>query len=145
MWAVWTEKSLEWVTFLLYCPCYENLRTSIFKLQYMTFSQWMSHYSTNILDQNKCVCRLRNKIGKKNRKANISQNSDRSVKLGRADSVTTLPVSHLKCFQKHISVFCLAVIWESLWPTSWKQIWKKLDFFVCLFNSGIVNHMGCRI
>lgn len=33
------------------------------------------------------------------------------------DSVTAVPFSHLKCFQKHISVCCLAVLWKNLWPS----------------------------
>ena len=31
------------------------------------------------------------------------------------DSATAFPISHVKCFQKHVLVYCLAVIWESLW------------------------------
>ena len=32
--------------------------------------------------------------------------------------VTVMPISLLKCFQKHLVVYCLAVKWESLWPGS---------------------------
>ena len=37
-------------------------------------------------------------------------------------SVTVMPISHLKCFQKHLVVYCLAVKWESLWPGSHVEI-----------------------
>ena len=32
------------------------------------------------------------------------------------DSITALSISRLKCFQKHILVYCLVVIWERFWP-----------------------------
>ena len=37
-------------------------------------------------------------------------------------SVTVMPISLLKCFQKHLVVYCLAVKWESLWPGSHVEI-----------------------
>ena len=33
-----------------------------------------------------------------------------------------MPISLLKCFQKHLVVYCLAVKWESLWPGSHVEI-----------------------
>ena len=33
-------------------------------------------------------------------------------------SVTLMPIFRLKCFQKHLVGYCLAVKWESLWPGS---------------------------
>ena len=37
-------------------------------------------------------------------------------------SVTVMPISRLKCFQKHLVMYCLAVKWESLWPGSHVEI-----------------------
>ena len=37
-------------------------------------------------------------------------------------SVTVMPISRIKCFQKHLVVYCLAVKWESLWPGSHVEI-----------------------
>ena len=56
-------------------------------------------------------------------------------------SVTVMPISHLKCFQKHLIVYCLAVKWESLSPgrhveISWGNTkhrppaWAKFDRLV---------------
>lgn len=38
------------------------------------------------------------------------------------DYVTAFPIYFLKCFQKHISVYCLAVIWQTLWPSEQKGV-----------------------
>ena len=37
-------------------------------------------------------------------------------------SVTVMPISLLKCSQKHLVVYCLAVKWKSLWPGSHVEI-----------------------
>ena len=37
-----------------------------------------------------------------------------------------MPISHLKCFQNHLVVYCLAVKWESLWHgRHCKFCWRK--------------------
>ena len=41
-------------------------------------------------------------------------------------SVTVMPISHLKCSQNHLVVYCLAVKWESLWRGRHCKIcWRK--------------------
>ena len=50
-------------------------------------------------------------------------NSDQTVWLNMNQySVTVMPISHLKCFQKHLVVYRLAVKWERLWPGSHVEV-----------------------
>ncbi len=62
-----------------------------------------------------------------------SPKCNQTVKPGNADQIWNkfwycIALSHLKCFQKHILVYCLSENWESLWLVSHlEKIWGKIN------------------
>ena len=72
------------------------------KVQYTTFSPTRCH---NIAPAWQQLMKLRSNYQTRQCWSNMGH-----------ESVTALPISCLKFFQKHILVYYFAVIWETLWP-----------------------------